>query len=59
MLEFTLIPVGAGVLILVGTGVVHGLWTERWHKSRELEDAVARIDFLPDQVGDWKGVAAC
>jgi hypothetical protein len=45
----------AALLVLTASGFVHGLWTERWQKSRELEDAAARLGHAPADVGDWQG----
>jgi hypothetical protein len=49
------LPVLAGLAVLVGTGVVHGLWTDRWRHSAELEEAAERLALLPDDVGPWRG----
>lgn len=43
------------LVVLVICGLVHGLWAERWHKSRALEEAVARVELVPMEFGDWKG----
>jgi len=42
------------VAVLLG-GVVHGLLTDRWGPSTELGAAVARLDGVPRDVGDWHG----
>jgi hypothetical protein len=44
-----------GAALLVGAGVVHGLWTNRWEPSEALEEAARRLAELPDDVGSWKG----
>jgi hypothetical protein len=44
-----------GVMVLVGSGVVHGLWTDRWNPSDEVERAGERLADLPADVGSWKG----
>ena len=33
--------IGAAVALLVVGGLVHGSWTNRWHKPQALEEAVA------------------
>jgi len=43
--------------VVLGTGFLHGIWTERWRKSEELQAAVAWLDGLPEQVGDWQASA--
>ena len=52
------LPLLVGVILLLAVGVVHGLWTNRWQSSAEMEEAVARLRQLPDHVGDWKGEEA-
>lgn len=46
-----------GSLVLVASGVAHGLWTDRWGQSEALEQAVERLGALPDDLGPWKGTA--
>jgi hypothetical protein len=41
--------------IVLGAGVVHGVYTNRWGASAELVELAHRIDLLPKQVGDWEG----
>src|SRR4051812_24487116 len=50
-----LAPVLTGFALVLLAGLVHGLWTQRWHRSAELETAAARLTHLPQAVGDWKG----
>ena len=52
----TLPLVVATALILV-SGTIHGLWTGRWHQSRTMDDAVARVGRVPLTFGDWEGAA--
>jgi len=44
----------SALAVLVICGAVHGLWSERWHTSRALTDAVARVDLVPMEFGDWQ-----
>lgn len=44
-----------GLATLIVTGVVHGLWTERWQVSEELLEATRRLEDLPDSLGAWQG----
>jgi hypothetical protein len=46
--------VASGVAVLLA-GVVHGLWTDRWGQSTALTEAVARLERVPRDVGDWHG----
>lgn len=37
------------------SGLVHGLWSQRWQPSEGLADAVTRTERVPLTVGDWDG----
>jgi hypothetical protein len=41
------------VLLLATSGIVQGLWTDRWGVSTELEAAAARLETIPMVVGEW------
>jgi hypothetical protein len=47
-------PLAATVLI-VGAGVVHGFWTDRWAPAIEPQKAADRLATLPMTIGDWDG----
>lgn len=47
------IPLFCLVALVVASGIVYGLKTDRWSKSEELRQACDRMDRLPEQVGDW------
>jgi hypothetical protein len=49
------LPLLAGLLLVTLAGLVHGVWTGRWEPSRDLEEAAARVQAVPLQVGDWQG----
>jgi hypothetical protein len=40
--------------LLVVSGVVNGLWTNRWTVSAAVESATARLAHVPEKVGDWE-----
>ena len=40
---------------LISSGLVHGIWTERWQKSEALESACARVEQVPLVIGAWQG----
>lgn len=46
-----------GLVVLLGGGVVHGVWTERWQHSTFVQDQAEKLDRLPDDLGPWKGEA--
>src|SRR5437764_15264638 len=50
-----LLPILSAIPLLLAFGAVEGVWSERWHKSGALEQAAARLDQLPLNVGDWQG----
>jgi len=39
---------------LVGTGLLHGYWTDRWQKPPELAEAGARLNQIPTTLGEWE-----
>jgi uncharacterized protein DUF3485 len=41
--------------LLLFSGLVHGLWTDRWSKPEALERALARVPELPLRLGPWEG----
>jgi uncharacterized protein DUF3485 len=43
------------LLLIVGTGVVHGMRTDRWKANPAVTEAVARLGALPERIGDWQG----
>jgi hypothetical protein len=47
----------AALALIVGAGLVHGKWTNRWGRSPELAALAARLDTVPMDLGDWKGEA--
>jgi hypothetical protein len=49
-----LFPAIASGLLMV-SGVVHGLITDRWLAPVDLEQAAARMDRIPLHFGDWDG----
>jgi Protein of unknown function (DUF3485) len=49
------IRVTAAVLLIVGTGLVHGGWTNRWRPSPELAALTAKFDSIPTVIGNWRG----
>lgn len=42
-----------GAAIILGSGYVHGLQTDRWGRSSELLEASKRLDSIPVEFGDW------
>jgi hypothetical protein len=39
---------------LIGAGIVHGYWTDRWNPSTEVNQAVERLADVPVNFGDWE-----
>ena len=42
-------------LLLIASGVVHGLWTDRWRPGGAPAAWAARLDDVPRTIGDWDG----
>src|SRR5437016_2756938 len=49
-----LLPAAVAAVIVI-QGFVHGLWSGRWGASDELNRAAARLDRIPNAIGDWRG----
>jgi hypothetical protein len=48
-------PLIACVLLISVLGGVHGISTDRWGPSGQLQQALERLPNVPKQFGDWKG----
>ena len=44
-----------GIVLVVGSAIIDGLWTDRWKESEELKNALGRLDRVPMAIGDWVG----
>src|ERR1051325_3539918 len=47
--------IASAVVVLAGSGAVHGVWTDRWTAQTDLADAAARLERLPMTIGPWHG----
>lgn len=54
-MQLRYLPALAMLLLVVVSGLAHGLWTNRWAVSGSLEEALARLDRVPVAIGDWEG----
>jgi len=52
-----MLPILAALPLVVAYGLGEGLWTGRWHRDAALDRAVARLENVPMQIGDWQGKA--
>ena len=50
-----IIVIVSACLVLVGSGVVHGVWTDRWSDRTDLAEAAKLLERLPMTVGAWHG----
>lgn len=44
-----------GIAVLIFSGIVQGLWTDRWSDRSDLIAAAARLDRFPLTLGEWQG----
>ena len=49
------LPCLAASVVVIASGIVQGFRTDRWTISQELSEAVARINNVPSNFGDWTG----
>jgi hypothetical protein len=52
-----MIRIVAAAVLIVGAGLVHGSWTDRWRTSPALAALAARFETVPMVIGDWKGTS--
>lgn len=50
----TVIIVSASA-ILIASGFVHGVWTDRWSDQADLAEVAKRMESLPMSIGAWQG----
>ena len=48
-------PLLGFVLLVSVMGAGHGVWTDRWVRSQELQHSLTRLERFPKDVGDWHG----
>lgn len=48
------LPLLAGLILIMATALVQGVWTQRWQKSADLEAALRRLSYLPGDLDTWK-----
>jgi Protein of unknown function (DUF3485) len=49
-----MIRTSVAVSLIVGAGLVHGAWTNRWGPSPALAALASRFESVPMVIGDWK-----
>ena len=54
-MRYAIGPLLMGAVVVGVAGVVHGIQTDRWRPSAQLEHALARLDYVPKASGDWRG----
>jgi hypothetical protein len=52
-----MIRISFAMLLIVGAGLVHGAWTNRWRPSPALMALAARFESVPMVIGDWNATA--
>jgi hypothetical protein len=50
-----LLIVTSACVVLIASGVVHGVWTDRWSEQADLAEAAALLERLPNTIGAWHG----
>ena len=48
------IPLLSGLILVIVTAIVQGVWTQRWQKSAVMESAIHRLSYAPGDLGAWK-----
>src|SRR5947209_14054445 len=50
-----LLVITSACVVLIASGVVHGVWTDRWSTQADLADAAVRLEQVPMTIGAWHG----
>src|SRR5438552_7452602 len=53
-----IIRIAAALVLIVGAGLVHGSWTNRWRPSSALTAMAARVESVPMTMGDWTATSS-
>ncbi len=51
------IPWLLAIVIVAGSGVIHGLIVDRWGLSQDISELVTSLEDIPLELGPWKGVS--
>ena len=54
-MRFSLAPILVCLLLVTSLGVVHGVYSDRWGPSGQLEQALGGLPRVPMRFGDWVG----
>jgi hypothetical protein len=46
----------AAAALIIGAGLAHGAWTNRWGRSPALAALAARYEAVPSTIGDWTAI---
>jgi hypothetical protein len=50
-----MVPLLTGLVLILGAGVGHGLWTNRWSTSNEPQHSADKVPGVSLRLGDWEG----
>ena len=50
-----ILVIASACAVLIASGVVHGVWTDRWSDQGDLAESARRLEQLPITVGAWHG----
>jgi hypothetical protein len=50
-----MLPLALACVLLAASGIVHGIRTDRWGPSADVQAAAARCKDLPKDLGEWEG----
>jgi hypothetical protein len=50
-----ILVIASACVVLIASGMVHGLWTDRWSDQSDLAAAAQKLELLPMTIGAWHG----
>lgn len=51
-----IIRITTALVLIVGAGLIHGVWTNRWRPAPALAAQAARLASVPMVIGDWTAI---
>jgi hypothetical protein len=51
-----ILSAATALILVIGSGLVYGLWTGRWDPPTESPDMTGIFERIPLELGDWRGI---
>ena len=48
-------PLAVAFLIVLSSGIAHGIWSDRWTDANPAQEAAERLQRIPTVCDEWQG----